>query len=460
MNILLPLETLSRELDYKLVLAHNLVSSNTVDAFIGSVPAIHSNIEYFEGGLYFGKTVFTQVDEEHNKNFYKRLKSKGYDIGYMHEEGAIWAGGVKDWNSMLIQMYDLNIFDDKDLILLWGEFQKKLEEKRNSKNIPLHVVGSPRFDIIQKYPYIYEKEVLALKERFGDFILINGKYAMANHGQNFHKLTEEIIRHPGDFNENQKKFYSNITSIAIKMFKMVELVLNCALDFPKLNFVFRPHPSEGLDFYNDIFSRVENVYVVREGSANPFILASLAMIHDGCTTALEAVNSGRPIINYRAFTDKFDEYLPSQIGYDAESIQDVINYIHQIDTSKSYTYSNELGELALSLVENLSDTDSFEKVNQLVSEYLVSRNGEPSSYPSRKEIRQWYIKRYLKINGALIKNRITGNANKLQRDQYLLGKFGGLDKNDLVYKLDQLNRHCTTKVKLEFYNPEIVRIYK
>lgn len=459
MNVLFPLETMSRELDYKLVMAHNIVSSNSVDAFVGSVPAIHSNIDHFEGGLYFGKTVFTQVDEEHNKRFYKRLKSKGFDIGYLHEEGAVWAGDVKDWNLMLIQMYDLNIFDDKDLILLWGEFQRDLEKKRNKKGIPLHVVGSPRFSIIQKYPYIYEKEVETLKKRFGDFVLINGKYAMSNHGENFHKLTEEIVRHPGDFKVNQKKFYANISSIAYKMFKMVELVVNCAIDFPDLNFVYRPHPSEGLEFYYDIFSRIDNIHVVREGSANPFILASIAMIHDGCTTALEAANSGKPIINFRAFSDKFDEYLPSQIGYDAMTNQEVVDFIGNIDTSKNYSFSDKMDELAIALIDNLGGNDSFGKLNEILSEYLSTRKDNKSYFPTKGNLRKWHMMRHLKIRGAKLKNQITGNKSKLKRDQYLLGKFKSFNEEDIRYKIDQLNKHSGKSLKYELYNSELFRIY-
>lgn len=129
MIALFPIETQSRELDYKLILAHYCAAQHGVKSFVGSVPAIHSNIEHFKNGLYFNKTIFSRWDQKGNQKFYEKVKALGFDIAYLHEEGGVWNGGERDWVQTLNKMYDLNFFNKNDLVMLWGEWQKDAEQK-------------------------------------------------------------------------------------------------------------------------------------------------------------------------------------------------------------------------------------------------------------------------------------------------------------------------------------------
>ena len=67
MNIFFPIETLSRELDYKLILAHRVaIKFPNSKVYIGSVNAIHELQNEFFGGVYVGNTIFTSINKKKN----------------------------------------------------------------------------------------------------------------------------------------------------------------------------------------------------------------------------------------------------------------------------------------------------------------------------------------------------------------------------------------------------------
>lgn len=457
MIALFPIETQSRELDYKLILAHYCAAQHGVKSFVGSVPAIHSNIEHFQNGLYFSKTIFSRPRDSGNERFYQKVKSLGFDIAYLHEEGGVWNGGERDWVQTLNKMYDLSIFDENDLVMLWGEWQKDAEQKRNDKNIPLYVTGNPRFDLLKDYAFLYEDEVAALREKYGDYVLISGKYTIANHGENFHKATSDVFRWKGKFEENLKRFYGLTRMTANKMYAMVELTVHLALNFPEINFIFRPHPSERLETYKDLFSRIDNIIIVREGSANKYILGAKVLIHDGCTTALEAVNSDVSILNYTKVKSELDVFLPTQIGVKADSLESAVELFKDLLVKNNKQQYNIKDPLALSLLHNLNHQSSFEAIFKLLDEYFLKEK-KPSNTPSSTEIKKWYYKSVGKIKLSNLKNTILGRKDKVWRNKYLTNKFPGMSKNQILEKIDILNKHANSNVKVDFINPNMIRL--
>jgi hypothetical protein len=61
--------------------------------------------------------------------------------------------------------------------------------------------------------------------------------------------------------------------------------------------VLRPHPSENLTFYKQAFASFKNVAVTRDENVLPWIRAAKLVVHSNCTTGIEAVLAGRPVVN-------------------------------------------------------------------------------------------------------------------------------------------------------------------
>lgn len=75
-------------------------------------------------------------------------------------------------------------------------------------------------------------------------------------------------------------------------------------DFPQCNIVVRPHPTENQDTYREIAARCRRVHVTNEGNVVPWLRATRAVVHNGCTTGLEAFVLGVPAVSYRATIDE------------------------------------------------------------------------------------------------------------------------------------------------------------
>ena len=85
--------------------------------------------------------------------------------------------------------------------------------------------------------------------------------------------------------------------------------------FRKQLFILRPHPGENHQTWIDAAQGAKNVHVSHEGSVIPWIIASEALIHNGCTTGLEAyILDGQPIAYQPVVSESYDLYLPNALS--------------------------------------------------------------------------------------------------------------------------------------------------
>ena len=62
--------------------------------------------------------------------------------------------------------------------------------------------------------------------------------------------------------------------------------------FPNYVVVVRPHPTENPAVYRDVASKCERVRVTNEGNVVPWLLATKALVHNGCTTGCGGLRDG------------------------------------------------------------------------------------------------------------------------------------------------------------------------
>jgi hypothetical protein len=107
----------------------------------------------------------------------------------------------------------------------------------------------------------------------------------------------------------------------------VTLIKEIAHHFPQYTIILRPHPSENLAFYKTAFSFFKNVHTTREDNVLPWIRSAELVVHSNCTTGIEAVLAGRPVLNLLPASDAraaFDIEVAREAGCVAESIQDAL----------------------------------------------------------------------------------------------------------------------------------------
>ena len=110
--------------------------------------------------------------------------------------------------------------------------------------------------------------------------------------------------------------------------------------FPSHTIIACPHPTESHEAYRQVAEQCERVEVTNKGNVVPWLMAARALIHNGCTTGVEAYVMRVPAISYRAtINEEYDEgfyALPNQLSHQCFNIS-------QIEQTLGKILAGELG---------------------------------------------------------------------------------------------------------------------
>ncbi len=446
-NILFPIETMVRELDYRLLLAAKVLKKGR-RVYICHHRYLDKIMPLFQGGVYVGKHIFPdmRVADKKKSGRYKKAKSHGIDIVFIHEEDGIFDGTPDDWEQALLSWYDPRGFDRNDRLCVWGKWQQSIQAKRNLK-VPIRVTGHPRFDLCkEQYRAFYKKRIDQLKKKYNSFILINGNYVWSNcGGKGISLIFSPKLGYNPDDPEKRQRFVDVYAHSTKGMVDMISLVHRLSTAFPEKTLIYRSHPSEGDDLYKHVFSGLQNVKVIHEGAVGPWLLAAETIIHDGCTTAVEASFSNAHIINYRLNeNEEIDIRLPTLVGQKITSQEAVIEAIKRRDIQP-------IGEDALeelgSMIENYY-SDAFNLLSNVIDETIESSEGKTLKPPSRTTLKHEYIKYFIKIRIKSLSLKRKGKTR-----QYQDKKFPGFDMSTIQEQVSNAGKVMDTNINLVYANP-------
>jgi hypothetical protein len=234
--------------------------------------------------------------------------------------------------------------------------------------LPIHVTGNPRNDLLRpELQPFYHAEVGNLRDAYGNFVLVNTNFNHVNAyfpAQNlFRPVSDDsealefgkaAVGMPREYAEGLRDHKQSILDAFKEMIPQLEKRL------PDHQIVVRPHPTENQQVYKDIAARCKNVHVTNEGNVVPWLLASKAVIHNGCTTGVEAYMMGIPAISYRPkINDTYDMgfyRLPNLISHQCFNVDELSNTLKSI-------LEGEIG---------LANGDERKK---LVNHYLAAHDG-------------------------------------------------------------------------------------
>lgn len=302
----LPIEIKVREMDAKLLIAYYAVKEG-YQVIIGEHRIVELASTVYPKGIFFSKG--------YPRGFRKRIltnaKINGHTVVELDEEGLLL-------NNTTHYLQDRMLIDTFDLVTqeyCWGNFQKEvITGAYPSKEQKCYIVGNPRFDLLMpKFKSLYKKDIEHIKNNYGKFVLINTRFSKYNSlsGVKDDNLDSMYF----------KKLYDNF----------VEMTKAMCQNFPDTNFVIRPHPGENPESYQNEFSSYNNVHVIHEGNIIKWLMAAEVIIHNGCTSSIEAFLLGKTIISYLPATSKIhDVNLPNQLGIMATNIKEVNSLLHNI----------------------------------------------------------------------------------------------------------------------------------
>lgn len=332
--LLIPVENQVREFDPKLLLAC-IATRRGLSSVIGSRRELEFRIDSYPMSIYLSKSITRR-----SLIFFRIARKFGHDIVTWDEEALVHLPAETYYSRRLHP----ETISHVSHLFAWGQDNVDLwrQYPHIPEHLPIHVTGNPRNDMLrpEMHPF-YEKEVQALRRQYGNFILVNTNFNHVNAFGSDMNLFKPV-RKEGE----QAKFgraargmshdYAqglwNHKQAVFKNFQQLMPRLDRA--FPDLNIIIRPHPTERHDAYKDIAARCSRVHVNNEGNVVPWILAGKLVLHNGCTTGVEAFVMGVPAISYRESIDeRYDDgfyRLPNAVSHQCfnfDQLQDMIRII-------------------------------------------------------------------------------------------------------------------------------------
>lgn len=334
--IYLPIEIKSRELWPKLWLASQLTKRNFI-CILGDKPGVATAMELYPRGIYFDKSISRVKTKK-----LRQLVNKTHALVCQDEESGIASTEIESFFNVRISEENIKL---TKRFYCWGESDYKyLCDKYKDYEERFSMTGGLRVDLWRKEisNRIYEDAIASIKEKYKNFILINSSFGVTNDVDAQKILDYMEMR--GDVSEEDytiKK--NNLEALLQEFYSFSEMISTLAKNRPKQNFVVRPHPAESLDGWRKIFKQRDNLFLVREGDVTPWIAACDALIHPGCTTALQAILMGKPVFSFvsekglRSHVNLND--FPNQISYKTHTVEELLNAIDGIENG---SYSGKL----------------------------------------------------------------------------------------------------------------------
>ncbi len=330
----IPVEEQIREFDAKLLLAC-IAAKRGYSSVIGSRKELKSRIDSFPGSVYIAKDL-----RSGSKRKFELMHQLGYKIVAWDEEAVVHQPPAIYFSRRLSPLAVKHMSH----LFAWGEDSANLW--RQYPDIPqdttIHITGNPRGDLLrpEMRPF-FNNEVQKIRDSFGDLILINTNF---NH---VHAVLPELnllqpVKSPAEIPKfgrsaigMSREYIERWTDHKQAIFETFQQLIP-ALDrvFPDKTIIIRPHPMESDKVYRKIAAQCKHVQVTNEGNVVPWLLAAQALIHNGCTTAVEAYAMQLPTISYRAIVneDYDDDFyrLPNLLShqcFDFEALQATLKKI-------------------------------------------------------------------------------------------------------------------------------------
>jgi surface carbohydrate biosynthesis protein len=459
-QLLIPVENQVREFDPKLLLAC-IAAKRGLSAVIGSRREIEFRIASFPKSLYLSKSMTIR-----SALLFKVAHKVGHNIIAWDEEALVHLPPETYFSDRLSPKsvrYVSHLFAwGQDNVDLWQQYPNL------PNGTPIHLTGNPRADMLrpEMRPFFAE-DVESILNSIGNFILVNTNF---NHVNAFSpemnlfrpvKKSGETPKFGRGARGMSREFAEGLRDHKQAVFQDFQKLIP-ALDgsFPEYTIIVRPHPTENQQIYRNIAAQCERIKVTNEGNVVPWILASKAVIHNCCTTGLEAYVMGVPAISYRATVNDFYDMgfyrLPNLLSHQCFDFEELQSTLKDILAGKLGPADGaEREELVKNHMVALDGPLACERIVD-TCEQIVNKGAELREAALRHRLNRWYMAKGLGLINRY-KSYLPGEFNKpaFQRHRY-----PGISIEELGARLSRFQHILgySEELKVEEISDQIFRI--
>jgi surface carbohydrate biosynthesis protein len=326
-TLVVPVESQVRELDAKLLLSC-VAAERGFSVVLGSRAFVHFAVARLPRGVYLAKSMRKLSDK-----MFSILRDLGHEIAAFDEEALVRFANPEYHRRRL----SAEAMGRVAVLMAWGEDDAQaFREFEGYHGAPIHVTGNPRMDLLRdELRPVFKEEADALRARFGELVLVNTNFGAVNAFVPSLNVMQPAGRDPSQLRPGANalgfsaEFAAGLALHKRTIFEAFQSLLPALCDaLPDHTIVLRPHPSEDHEPWRRAIGARRNAVVVHEGSVIPWLMAAKALVHNGCTTAVEAAVVGTPSVAYQPVTsERFDFHLPNALSERAFDVSEVARLV-------------------------------------------------------------------------------------------------------------------------------------
>ncbi|MDO9581423.1 MAG: hypothetical protein Q7J06_12825, partial [Bacteroidales bacterium] len=409
---------------------------------IGSRAFLHFRVDSIPRGVYLAKSMRSL-----SIRMFDILRKLGHEIVAWEEEALLREPDIEYHRRRLSPITMRQVSH----LIAWGPDDASTFRKYPGYHgAEIHITGNPRVDLMRpELREFYRADADAIRERFGDFVLVNTNFAEVNHF--YPKLNEFKKAMAKDGTDEANRFDIGKGRHKLALFNYFqEMLPSLCKSMGSSNVVVRPHPTESHVIWNAIAARCDNLHVANVGNIIPWLMAAQALIANSCTTQVEAAVLGTPSVNYQPVkSEMIDFELPGLVSRCVFSLDELCTTVSAIVKGKlgPLDYA-ERRKILDRHITGLDGPLAAERIIQVLEAGGYNKRQPPAT--SLNLYLQGWIRNHLRTMAKRINMHRTGHRNNLY---YHAHRFPDISVPEITRKIARmgklLNRFKRIKVTQE-----------
>lgn len=443
MAILIHVEVSSRELDSKLLLAV-LSASRGYDVIVGDV-IMAARLNLFPKSIFHTKNISPtkKIVDRH-----QQLVDHGHIVTSLDEEGP---GVEYEVEEGYLERFSEKTINQSQAVFCWGtdEYQA-LVSRFPHHSSKIFLSGSPRADLWQPRFRNHGRRPTGLPE--DPFVLVSSNMGPAR------VSPVAILSDRSEMQSLSRETILNHLELLSQNFRMlaafVRAIEHLAKALDRGLIVVRPHPGESVDAWKNLLDGIPRVLVIREGSISEWLDDAVAVIHNGCTTGIEATIAGQRLISYTPFEQDF-LLLPNDLGSRAHDFDQLVECVR----IAFQDHASELPNSSSARDREVIRRKVLWTEEELASERILSvweGLGQKNATPRSRLLVLRLLLILKQIWHALAKAAVGSKVDKqrVETDK----KFPPIDRHDVKEKVKDLTEILSLdcSIDMEFVGPKTI----